>query len=273
MAAFEKPGFVVAIVKDGKVIREMSENSERVVRLPFGSEYSIRLINKSGRRAYATVKVDGTEILSGKLVLSRYDKVDVERFMLNGDTKEGQKLKFVSAKSPNVQDPTAGDNGLIEVVFEAEAEDYLSATSRMLRGMSGSFKSSESGSTLTASSLCTNASTNAYYSASASPIAHVNSDVGATVGGNTSHQGFQYVNTYFPTDAPVTIGLRLKGMVEQPVFGCGESRKPYVVTNQSGKLTVDVNGTIIGGMEAVEITGTHLVLKVPMDLVQIGWFK
>lgn len=269
MAAYQKPGFVVAIVRDGQIIREMSEDSERVVRLPFGSEYSIRLINKTDKRAYATIKVDGTAILNGKLVLAPKNKIDVERFMLDGDMERGKRLKFVSADSSDeVQDPTSADNGLVEVTFEPEAEDYMEHLGGLLRGALRGTGSTISATSLSAASSC--ATNSAQFKTDT--MTHVSNDVGATVGGKTSTQGFQYVNTFFPTDKEVVIGVRLKGLKEKPVLGHG--RKTYVLTsNQDGKLIVDVNGTIVGGVESVEITGTHLVLKVPMDQVQIGWTK
>ncbi len=261
MAAFQKPGFVVSIVRDGEVIREMSEGGERVARLPFGSEYSIRIQNKTDRRAYASVKIDGTEILSGKLVLSARGKVDVERFMLDGDIYKGQKLKFVSATgSSEVQDPTSPDNGLVEVIFEPElAPVHVSrgGASGVLRGMSATETS------LFASHAVTNCTVGA---------AQV-SDLGATVGGAESTQSFQYVSTAFKTEAPVKIAIQLKGPREPGVFGCGQTRKTYVVTSQDGSPVVDVNGTIIGGLDGIEITGTHLVLKIPMSQVQLGWSK
>lgn len=264
MAAFQKPGFVVAVIHNGQIIREMSEGGERVVRLPFNSEYSIRLINKTNKRAYASIKIDGTSILAGKLVLGANDKIDVERFMLDGDTSVGKRLKFVSStESSDVQDPTSPDNGLLEVVFEPEVQDYLKAAPAVLRGMSFG---SGSGGVINTSYCAAN-------SASASAASNIPDDIGATVGGSASNQGFQYTNTFFLTDAPVRISLQLKGPKSQPVLGYGTSRKPYVVTNQGGSPVIDVNGTIIGGLDGIEITGTHLVLKIPMSQVQLGWPK
>ena len=108
-----KDGFVLSIMRDGRPLRE----SGRVVRIPFDSEYKIRLKNKNGKSCKARVTIDGTPVSQlGDFVISSWGTLDLERFV-NDSLNKGKKFKFVSAKSGEVQDPTNSDNGLIRVEF------------------------------------------------------------------------------------------------------------------------------------------------------------
>jgi hypothetical protein len=57
--------FVVVVKHRGKVLRE-SENG--IVRLPFGSDYTILLKNKDSRKAVADVEIDGEQVAAGVIV-------------------------------------------------------------------------------------------------------------------------------------------------------------------------------------------------------------
>jgi len=108
-----KDGFVLSIMRDGRPLRE----SGRTVRMPFDSEYKIRLKNKNGKSCKARVTIDGTPVSQlGDFVISSFGTLDLERFV-NDSLNKGKMFKFVSAKSGEVQDPTNSDNGLIRVEF------------------------------------------------------------------------------------------------------------------------------------------------------------
>ena len=57
--------FVVVIKNKGKVLRESTSG---VVRLPFGSDYSVLLKNKDSRKAVADVEIDGEDVATGIIV-------------------------------------------------------------------------------------------------------------------------------------------------------------------------------------------------------------
>lgn len=110
--------FVLSI-KDNhnQVLRESNGN----VFMPFNQEYSLFLKNKNSTRASASIKIDGTDVLGGKvLIIPAYGCVDVERFLVDGNLLKGNKFKFVPLTDSNVQDPTSAENGLIEVTFTHE---------------------------------------------------------------------------------------------------------------------------------------------------------
>ena len=83
----------IAVVKcRGKVLRE-SNGGE--VRIPFGSEYSILLKNKSNQRAVVNVEINGDDALSSnQIVIDGNGKLELEGFM-DGDGDVTNKFKFI----------------------------------------------------------------------------------------------------------------------------------------------------------------------------------
>lgn len=121
MAAWEAPGFVAVVIgSDGKPVREFNEGGKRTARVPFGTEYKLRLKNTTNARAYVRVEIDGMDVLSGsKLILRAKSSMDLERF-LEHNNYSGRKFQFVTANHPGVSDPSSGENGLVRVIFEPE---------------------------------------------------------------------------------------------------------------------------------------------------------
>jgi hypothetical protein len=275
-------GFVASIIKDGKVFRESAENGTRTVRLPFGSEYKIRLQNKNNVRAYARVLIDGTEIHTGKFILQPHSSFDLERFMLDNDMGSGKKLKFVSAGHGDVQDPTAKENGLVEVIFEKEIISWLTFTNNtgnitldsfgrggVLRGASGAtFKSTAN--SLEGAAYAVNSNSSAGATANTTltttglninPAPVVASDLGATVEGGQSNQKFQESCESFAVEYPTSIKIQLRGQKEKKPWSFKNVPEGFVVTCGENKL---------GFIEEVSINPTHLVIKIPISQVQIG---
>ncbi len=84
---------IVLVKKDGQPLRE---TEGKFVYLPFDSEYSIELKNQSSRRAVASIKIDGTDVLGGdEIIIPAFGSVNLERFITNGDLNKGKKFKFV----------------------------------------------------------------------------------------------------------------------------------------------------------------------------------
>lgn len=64
-----KSDFVAVVVSSGKIMREAVDSlGEITVRLPFGSEYSIRLKNLNTVKAVANVEIDGRDAGRGVIV-------------------------------------------------------------------------------------------------------------------------------------------------------------------------------------------------------------
>ena len=120
--------FVVSIHDSGNNV--LRENRGKEVFLPFNSEYKIRLRNNHSRKAVAEVSIDGTRVLGpNKIIVEANSFVDLERFCIDGDLKNGSRFKFVKAGEndphPDVQDPTSPDNGSVRVKFWLEVPDRI----------------------------------------------------------------------------------------------------------------------------------------------------
>ena len=258
MAAYTQ-GFVVSIIgSNGKVIRESNVNNQRVVRLPFDSEYKIRIQNKNLSRAYAKVLIDGTEVHTGKFVLRGNSSLDLERFDLDGNLSSGRKFKFVPLSNSDVQDPTSKENGILEVIFEEEVVSSYTLTTNhphtgVLRGMGFS------DGVIGAASFAFN---NAVEGSSvATNSVNLNSTNGATVEGDISTQAFHVSHEYFPTRYPVSIKIKMSGL---------DVKKDWQVLMNQGKMSVSVSDATIPHVEEISLTPTHLVIKVPIAQVQVG---
>ncbi len=241
-----KDGFVISIMRDGRPLRE----SGRTVRMPFDSEYKIRLKNKQGKSCKARVTIDGTPVSQlGDFVISSWGTLDLERFV-NDSLNKGKKFKFVSAKSGEVQDPTNSDNGLIRVEF------YLAKNGPLLiypdkpdwgwkwsggsdvwpcdddDGGSGKRKKSSdsyrlSGATADAFYCSTNVSFTNNVTDS------IPDDKGATVEGGDSNQSFMTVSDFDTEITPVVLELELRaprdGVAPEPrrnyCGSCGAARR------------------------------------------------
>jgi hypothetical protein len=85
-----KSNFIVAIKHKGKILRENGDE----VYLPFGSQYSILLKNKSSRRSLVSIEVDGENVLAGKsLIISGNTSQEIKGFMR--DMSVTNRFKFI----------------------------------------------------------------------------------------------------------------------------------------------------------------------------------
>jgi len=238
-------GLVVSVIVSGKPVREYNADGTRTCKIPFNSEYSLRLKNKSKGRALASITIDGMEVLTGnkKLVLGRGQTVDVERFI--DDLNSGNKFKFISleegAASGEIQDPTSEENGIIEVKFYKEKfppkKRYLHTHNKggfnpLLRG-----KGKKLGGRIGGSASWSNDTTSADLYKEVSNTSHIDtncfhpgtvfgseeteilepqsldleSEKGATVEGSHSSQQFQMTTEHFETEwVPEIVTLQLR---------------------------------------------------------------
>lgn len=112
-----KNNFVVAIKCNGKILRE----SNGVVYLPFGSEYSIYMKNLAATKALVGVTVDGEDILEGKkLIIDPNERMDLER-ALKGSMSSGYRFKFIE-KTKEISEHRGDhiDDGIVRVEFAFE---------------------------------------------------------------------------------------------------------------------------------------------------------
>lgn len=109
---------IVVLKNKGKVLREFQGN---IVRLPFGSDYSIYLKNKDmTRKALVDIKVDGQDVLDNNSIIVGPNSVtELKGFMKGSAVKN--KFRFIE-KTEEISNYRGDfvEDGLIEVVYKFE---------------------------------------------------------------------------------------------------------------------------------------------------------
>lgn len=198
-----KNNFVVVVKHRGKVLRE---NNGGVVRLPFGSDYSVLLKNKDSRKAVADVEIDGEEVASG-IIVPGNSSVELKG-ALNG---LNVKNKFRFIKKTREISRYRGDrpeDGLVRVEYRFERYDpeivyydvkpYRRTPIAEWTYYSGNFTS------------CCNDSV-----VSCNNVSYKGSDAGITVPGAETNQNFVYGSTKTLESQSYVIILHLKGLTNK----------------------------------------------------------
>lgn len=114
--------FVLCVLLNGKPQKELANGQ---VKLPFDTEYALRLRNRNNRRAVVMIYIDGENVSGGGYVVNANDYVDIKRHE-NVD----RAFKFVSLDSEDAID--YGKNGPNDdkVKGTIEARFYLEKEKR-----------------------------------------------------------------------------------------------------------------------------------------------
>lgn len=183
--------FVAVVKHGGRILRE----NGGVVRLPFGSDYSILLKNKDSRKAVVNVEIDDEDVATG-VIVSGNDSVELKG-ALNGLSVNNcfrfiQKTREIS----NYRGDRPGD-GLIRVEYKFEEYKVVQTPIKYRRNDVWTYYNSPNevryGSSFT---LC-------------------DSDVGITVPGRETNQDFEYGSTKPLEFQSHVIVLHLKGTVKK----------------------------------------------------------
>jgi len=110
----------VALKSAGQVLRESGE----IVRLPFGSEYSVLIKNLNGVRALVKIEIDGVDVGDGtKFVVNANSNVELERFIKNGNLNKGNRFKFIERTANIEKNRGVGvEDGLVRIEFNFEQQ-------------------------------------------------------------------------------------------------------------------------------------------------------
>lgn len=109
-----KDNYVVVLKANGNIIEE--DASKRMF-LPFGQEYSVRIINKNSHNCAAELEINGEKI--GRFYVKSGETTDIERY-LDNNNYSGKRFKFTNLNDAAVKDKTDIDNGFIQVSFFKE---------------------------------------------------------------------------------------------------------------------------------------------------------
>lgn len=227
--------YVLAIKDQSKqILREIDGK----VYLPFNTEYSLFLKNTNTVGALCKVLIDGMDVLGGnEIFIPARSNIDLKRFVVDGNMSSGKKFKFVPLSNSQVQDPTSGSNGLVEVHFWATLPEYPQGVCRgayqSFAPDSGSFKG---GNMVFSNSVgCVSDSCAVDYSATLSATPAFAAAAGATVAGSESTQKFGNVYGKTKVGEATVLRLQLMGrvgaeeplLVSTPLFctNCGKAVK------------------------------------------------
>lgn len=112
--------FVMCVIVNGQVQEELANG---MVKLPFGTEYSLRFRNKNDRRAVVQFFIDGEPVSGNGYIVPANNHIDIKRHL-----DKDRAFKFVELNSPEAVDAGKnGDNhdktkGLIEARFYLEKQ-------------------------------------------------------------------------------------------------------------------------------------------------------
>jgi len=190
--------FVVVIKHRGKVLRESDSG---VVRLPFGSDYTILLKNKDSRKAVADVEIDGEDVATSVIVPGNRS-VELKG-ALNG-LKVRNHFRFIE-KTKRVSNFRGDrpDDGLVRVEYRFEKYEPVQVKPLL--------KKKSSDWTLDRFDYTDNT---VRYGATMDSFTLCNSDSGITVPGAETNQNFEYGHTKPLEYNSHVIVLQLKGTVK-----------------------------------------------------------
>lgn len=203
-----KKEFIATICVNGKSLREIDER----VFLPFGTEYSILLINKSNKRALVKIEIDGRNVTGGGIIVPHYvgeNRVVLERFLDNDDLEKGYKFKFIErTKEISEYRGDKEEDGLIKIEywFEKPKEDFFKSMYPRTKKIEPWFDRL-GGDVIFQSSISNSYNTQNLNSRSMN-------DEGITVEGSDSNQKYKYASMGELEKNSNLIFFQLKGVVE-----------------------------------------------------------
>jgi hypothetical protein len=225
MMAYQN-GFVATIICNNKPLREFQKAGVRTCKIPFDSEYSVRLINRSKGRSFAKISIDGTDVITGdrQFLIPQGGTVDVERFV--DDLKAGSKFKFISIEqgmaTGEIQDPGSPDNGIIEVTFYPEIirDVVFTSSKRKNRRDHGCTRSTtDDPAPIPCSATMDFMVLEPQSMDLPDTPAGWQSIFGATVEGGESRQKFDITNETFRVGTPIIIKIKLEAPAEVLEYG------------------------------------------------------
>jgi hypothetical protein len=214
-----KNHFIAVVRSEGCIMRDVNG----VVRLPFGSEYSIRLNNKDSRTAVAKVEIDGEDVMGGhRYIVPGNSTCELEGFLKGLNATH--KFRFIK-KNKEISRFRGDriDDGIIRVEFWYEQVAYVMPyikpyfppyktyddDTRFGKSTGGwDYTSGDTG--FYSLNNCTKDTISCFNHIS-TPI----SDEGITVKGSKANQNFQYGNVGVLETQSSVIIIRLKGEVER----------------------------------------------------------
>jgi len=230
-----KDNFVAVVKCDGKILREI----DGVVRLPFGSEYSILMKNLDSRRVAVSIDIDGKNVTDGKILINGNSS-----FELKGRIKDnvvGHKFKFIE-KTEDVVEECGDriDDGIIRIEYQYEDDSwywidwnrwikpqwtYTIYPTRTIEYTDGTSKI-----------WCTSSGYSYTYSTS-----NLNNDEGITVDGSDTDQKFVETTSPLLEQTKHVITIKLKGKTTDGPVKIPVTTKDKIKCKTCGKMNKSSN--------------------------------
>ena len=101
-------------------------NGINTIKIPFNSEYKIRLKNNdSYRRCLVKIWIDGKPVVDDGLILRKSETIKLERF-IDGNLKTGSKFKFIPKNAAEASGVRMTEkSGLIEIEAQYEQSENI----------------------------------------------------------------------------------------------------------------------------------------------------
>lgn len=186
----------IAIKVNGRVLREEKD----IVRIPFGSEYSILIKNLSTKRAIVKLNIDSKDMLSDGLVINAGETIELERSIVNGNLTEGNRFKFIERTAGIENHRGIGlEDGLVRLEYQFERYPVYNQTNQWY---ASSYAGNLRGIGISASGASFAIPQNSVHvGATCADFAEQSyNDAGITVPGSISNQKFSTVSS-FPLEA------------------------------------------------------------------------
>jgi len=198
--------FVAVVVCNNHIVREIRENGNDIVRMPFGTDYSLRFKNQHTTNAVVNVEIDGQDVLDGdQIIIEPNSTGDLLGFMKNGAVHNA--FRFIK-KTQQISQHRGDfiDDGSIRISWQYEKPRYTKRYSP-LRSRKSSipcwdnecFTRGPRGSSIQpqSRSICDSTSYGSDLSIGAAAAMEddylCDSEEGITVSGKDTHQGFYKV--------------------------------------------------------------------------------
>ena len=204
--------FVAVVVCNNHIVREIREHGNDIVRMPFGTDYSLRFKNQHTTNAVVNVEIDGQDVLDGdQIIIEPNSTGDLLGFMKNGAVHNA--FRFIK-KTQQISQHRGDfiDDGSIRISWQYEKPKYTHHYSPLrgrkkssirgwdnecfTRGPSGSSIQPQSRSICDSSSYGSDLSIEAAMPCAAAAMEEdclYDSEEGLTVPGKDTHQGFYKV--------------------------------------------------------------------------------
>lgn len=116
---------VASLKANGRILRENKET----VYIPFGSEYSFLIKNLNTTRALINIFIDGENAVSDGLVINAGQEIELERYVKNGNLKEGNRFRFIERTAEIEKHRGVKlEDGLIRIEFQFESASQFRHT-------------------------------------------------------------------------------------------------------------------------------------------------